>query len=204
MNTSIRPLRRLPRWTSLALLLLAVGLAAPWHAGGQAVPLPTPAAAAVGAATAKLGGFRGIRLGMSVDEVKAELAKEPLFSYRGDRDVSLLPASRQILIEVPGRTFVERGYFQFHEGKLLVMIVLLAREQVSYFEVYTELSSRYGATSVLDPAQAVWELKGTRLALEKPVVLKYVDSATFQALRDASRVGTDYELLTRRQFLESL
>jgi hypothetical protein len=44
----------------------------------------------------------------------------------------------------------------------------------------------------------------TRLALEKPVVLKYVDSATFNALRDASRVGTDYELLTRRQFLESL
>jgi hypothetical protein len=192
-------------WITLLLPLLAVSLLAPGRADGQAAaPPPSTTAAVVSAATVELGGFRGIRLGMSVDEVKAQLAKEPLFSYHGDRDVSLLPASRQILIEVPGRTFVERGYFQFHDGKLLIMIVLLAREQVSYFEVYTQLSSRYGPTSALDPAQAVWELPGTRLALEKPVVLKYVDSAAFQSLRDESRLGTDYELLTRRQFLESL
>lgn len=189
---------------TLTLLLLATGLLGPGGADGQAAAPPPPAAAVVSAATAELGGFRGIRLGMSVDEVKAQLAKEPLFSYHGDRDISLLPASRQILIEVPGRTFVERGYFQFHDGKLLVMIVMLAREQVSYFEVYTQLSTRYGPTTALDPTQAVWELPGTRLALEKPVVLKYLDSVTFKALTEAGRAGTDYELMTRRQFLESL
>jgi hypothetical protein len=192
-------------------------------ASGQAAPLPDqpsastmpaaePAAAAAAATTPafaaasalKGGGFRGIRLGMSVEEVKAQLRREPLFDYRGDRDVSLVPQTKQILIEVAGRSFVERGYFQFHDGKLLVMIVRLARELVSYYEVYSRLTSRYGDASSLDPSSAEWSLPDMRLSLEKPVVLKYVDSASFDALKKASSAGRDYEAETRQQFLDGL
>jgi hypothetical protein len=189
----------------LVCQLLAAGMAAAQSAEPLPEPAAKPATAAPGLSAASvLGGFHSIRLGMTVEQVKTELVKESLFLFRGDRDVSLVPQTQEILIEVPGRTFVERGYFQFHDGKLLVMILVLAREEVSYFEVYRELSSRYGEATSLDPSSAVWELGGMRLSLEKPVVLKYLDRATFEALRDSSRAGRDYELLTRQQFLGTL
>lgn len=43
-------------------------------------------------------GYARIRLGMSVDEVKDLLQKNPAFGYHGDRDVSLLPGENRILI----------------------------------------------------------------------------------------------------------
>jgi hypothetical protein len=174
--------------------------AAPEPAAPQSAAVTTaPAASAISA-----GGFRRIRLGMSLEEVKTELRREVLFDYRGDRDVSLLPEGDQILIEVSGRSFVERGYFQFYDGRLLVMIVRLSRELVSYYEVYSRLTSHYGGAASLDPNAALWSLPGVRLSLEKPVVLKYVDSVSFDALKAKSSAGRDYEAETRAQFLDGL
>ena len=41
-------------------------------------------------------GYGSIELGMSVDEVKSELKKNTDFGYRGDRDVSLSPKTKQV------------------------------------------------------------------------------------------------------------
>jgi hypothetical protein len=190
------------------VVCLSAALAGVWGQAAPPSPAPAPKAAAestpAAAVAIGLGGFHAIRLGMTVDEVKTQLLKETLFLFRGDPDVTQLPQSQQILIEVPGRTFVDRGYFQFQDGKLLIMIVVLSRAAVSYFDVYQELATRYGEPASLDPSAAVWEIKGTRLSLEKPVVLKYVDSLAFDALTASGRVGRDYDLETRQQFLDSL
>jgi hypothetical protein len=141
---------------------------------------------------------------MTVEEVKAGLVREPLFVYRGERDVSIIPSTSETLIEVPGTDYVERGYFQFHEDRLLVMIVVLARGLISYYEVYESLVRRYGPATTLDPSAAVWLLDGLRLSLERPVVLKYVDDAVFSALIEAGRSLRDYEAEARASFLEGL
>lgn len=169
----------------------------------SAEPFPAPVPSAT-ATAGKLQGFRGIHVGMTLEQVKAELQRESLFLYRGDRDVSIVPATGQPLIEVEGRAYVERGYFQFHENRLLVLIVTLARELVSYYEVYSALTASHGPATTLDPSAAVWVLDGLRLSLEKPVTLKYVDIATFEALATSGRSGTDYELMTRQAFLDTL
>ena len=149
-------------------------------------------------------GFLGIRIGMTLGEVKAALAREPLFYYRGEPDLSLLPATRQALIEVPGRAYVERAYFQFHDDRLLSVIVHLSRELVSYFDVYSQLASRYGDATSIDPASATWIFPSLKLSLEKPVVLKYVDRLVFDTLTSESAAGTDWEEESRQSFLERL
>src|SRR4030042_1259762 len=51
-------------------------------------------------------GFRTVKLGMSVDEVKAVLAEDPFFDYRGEPDVSFLPDTQQFLIECEGFSYI--------------------------------------------------------------------------------------------------
>ena len=44
-------------------------------------------------------GYGKIKIGMSVDEVKKILQSEKKFGFRGDRDVSMMPRTEQVLIE---------------------------------------------------------------------------------------------------------
>ena len=60
-------------------------------------------------------GYGSISLGMNRAEVEEALKKMPSFGYRGDRDVSLLPATRQMIIETPGgsTSLFGRSWVQF-------------------------------------------------------------------------------------------
>ena len=51
-------------------------------------------------------GYKDITLGMSLEETKDCLVKDPDFGYHGDRDVSLIPGSSKTLIE----TDADRGF----------------------------------------------------------------------------------------------
>ena len=63
-------------------------------------------------------GYKNIMLGMSLEETKDNLVKDPDFGYHGDRDVSLVPNSSKTLIETDaerglGSNFLTRCWFQF-------------------------------------------------------------------------------------------
>ena len=63
--------------------------------------------------------FRQLSLGMGLDALKDELIKDELFQFRGDRDVSFLPAREQSLVETTGLSFIKRAFFQLRDGKFL-------------------------------------------------------------------------------------
>ena len=73
-------------------------------------------------------GYKEIKLGMSVEEVKNALKADPYFGYRGDRDVSFLPGRDKILIETNTYktapfSFYERCWFHFYNGKLYIITI---------------------------------------------------------------------------------
>ncbi len=145
--------------------------------------------------------FRDIELGMSMDEVKAVLSSDGLFSYRGDADVSLLPRPEESLIEVSGLSFVRRAFFQFHSGKLFVMIFLLNEKEIDHYSVFTSLSGKYGKPDSLSPSESVWSDAATRLSVERPLAVKYMDMAVFDALKAAGAAEISMEELLRSDFL---
>jgi len=145
--------------------------------------------------------FRDIELGMSMDEVKAILSSDGLFSYRGDVDVSLLPRPDESLIEVSGLSFVRRAFFQFHSGKLFVMIFLLNEKEIDHYSVFTSLSDKYGKPDSLSPGESVWSDAATRLSVERPLAVKYIDMAVFDALKAAGAAEVSMEELLRSDFL---
>ncbi|OHD21053.1 MAG: hypothetical protein A2V99_05325 [Spirochaetes bacterium RBG_16_67_19] len=162
-------------------------------------------AACPAAAQAREGGppgFRGVSLGMGLEQVKERLAADALFGYRGDPDVSLLPTPQQTLIECSGASWVRRAFFQFHEGRLFSIILVLDDRRLDYFTLFDTLSRKYGGSTRLNPTEAVWEFPGLRLSLERPLSVKYLDSGVFSALREQGQAGEALTDASKKMFLE--
>ncbi|MBN1242523.1 MAG: hypothetical protein JXA15_07450 [Spirochaetales bacterium] len=204
------------------LFTLAMALLV-WYAGAQeAAPAPAaPGGAAAGAAASADAapapssgpaasspvprGFRGIELGMGFEEVTKLLLGEALLYYRGEPDVSLLPRPAEMLLDVSGapRSFLERAWFQFYEGKLWTMTFVMDEGRVDHYSIFTQLSTKYGKPGELSPKASVWEDGSTRMSLERPLSVKYIDLAVFAVLQGASSVELSVEELDRGDFIGS-
>jgi len=147
-------------------------------------------------------GFRGITLGMDLDQVKKALAADPLFGFRGDPDVSLLPQTRQYLIECAGASYIRRAYFQFDNRRLLTMILVLDSEKLDHFSLFSALSAKYGQPTSMSPEESVWQSDAVRLSLERPLTVKYIDQTTFASLVGKGGAPSDLERLSREKFIE--
>ncbi len=147
-------------------------------------------------------GFRNLTLGMEIDAAKEALKKDGYFHYRGDPDVTMLPRPNYSVIESDGVTFIDRGFFQFHEKNLYIIILLLNDEKVDYYSLYTTLRDKYGEPDYLDPKQMVWENELTRMALERPLQIKYIDRDVFEQLQKEGRAEESMERMMQDSFLE--
>ncbi len=206
-----------PPLVAVAMALLV------WYAGAQeAAPPPSaPGSAPSGAplSTAPASststessaalpvprGFRGIELGMGFEEVTKLLSGESLLFYRGQPDVSLLPRPDETLLDVAGapRSYLKRAWFQFYQGKLWTMTFVMDEGRVDHYSIFTQLSTKYGKPGSLSPKESVWSDAATRVSLERPLSVKYVDLAVFEALKGAGAVELSVEELERGDFIGS-
>jgi hypothetical protein len=192
--------RGLAVWLGLALLSILQPLAAQTAAAPAAA---TPASPIPGQASLP-SDFRGIKLGMGMEEVQALLQKDPLFRYRGPEDVSLLPARNQSLVEAAGTSFVQRAFFQFQDGKLWVIILMLNPDKIDHFSVYSSLRAKYGEPGIMGPREARWEDKSVRISLERPLTLRYMDLPVLQGIQEGSAAKEGIEEIERQDFLNGL
>jgi hypothetical protein len=165
----------------------------------KTTPSPSPSPAIETLTSFKA--FRGIEIGMSLEQVKEILKKDAYFNYRGDPDVYFLPVKEQLLIECDGNVFIKRAYFQFVDKKLLCMIIDLDENKVDYFSLLTTLNNNYGNYQSFSPQLIVWEKNGLRLSLEKPLTVKYIDLAVFRRLKEAGKAAETEEEKTLKDFL---
>ena len=154
-------------------------------------------------------GYANIRLGMSLEEVKAALKKDPQFGYRGDRDVSLLPGDARVLIETDSsrnapHSFLDRCWFQFYEEKLCVIIINVKTSRMDHYSIFSKLCGKYGNPATLNPEKSEWVSDTVIMSLEKPLTLKYIDKAVFDKLQNQSQVNKSIEETSRERFLEGL
>ncbi len=160
------------------------------------------ATGAVGAVQAIPVSFRGVSLGMGLDEVKTALKADPLFRYRGDPDVSFLPQSSQYLIECAGATYLRRAYFQFADSRLFIMILVLDAQKLDHYSLFSTLTAKYGQPTSLSPDESVWQSDPVRFSLERPLTVKYIDNKTFAAILAKGGAQKDLDQISREKFLE--
>jgi hypothetical protein len=145
--------------------------------------------------------FRSLSLGFALDELKTALAKDGLFLFRGDRDVSFLPIKEQALVETAGLFYIRRAYFQLAEGMVYVMTFSLDTRRIDHYSVFTSFLKKYGEPASLSPGEAVWESDETRVSIERPLTVKYIDKTVFNRLIEESKNLEKLELFTREEFL---
>ena len=139
---------------------------------------------------------------MSPTEVKDLLSGDSWFEYRGEPDVSLLERPRASVIDAGGSLFIDRGLFQFENESLAAIMLELNPEAIDWFTVYTTLEERYGVPATMDPAKAWWEDGSTRLALERPLTVKYLDLDVFEASVGEKTDRIAWRESARKEFLD--
>lgn len=154
-------------------------------------------------------GYKSITLGMTLSETKEALLKDSDFGYHGDRDVSLMPLTKQTLIETDseygyGSNFLRHCYFQFNEDKLYIITINMNPERLDYYSLFTTLCDKYGEPTSFNPQSAIWKNDDVTMSLEKPLTLKYVDNKTFTSVQNYSNVPKAGTEITRDQFLDEL
>ena len=145
--------------------------------------------------------FRELELGMELDDLKSALAKDSLFRFRGDRDVSFLPVREETLVETTGLSYIRRAYFQLWGGEVFIMSFSLDTRHMDHYSVFTSFVRKYGQPITLSPGEAVWENDDTRVSIERPLTVKYIDKLVFTRLTEESKAGTAREMLRREEFL---
>jgi len=145
--------------------------------------------------------FREISLGMGLDDLKAALQKDKLFNFRGDRDVSFLPAREESLVETTGSSFVRRAFFQLRDGTLFIMSFTLDTGLMDHYSMFTNLVEKYGQPSFLDPKEALWETDDTLVTLERPLTIKYIDKKVFTDIINESALIQSRRVRERQEFL---
>lgn len=165
--------------------------------------LITPVWAQEGDGSAELpDGFRRMRFGMSMREVKAELEKDGYFDYSGDPDVSIAERPDSSTIDTGGFFYISRGFFQFHEDNLYIIILKLDTDEIDYYTLYTTLTAKYGTPGSLNPQEAVWESETVRMSLERPLAVKYIDRTVFEEIQTEELDLRSMRSVTRERFLE--
>jgi len=177
----------------LAVAVFAAAVALPPRAAGAPASAP-PASPPTG--------FRTVALGMSVDQVKEALRHDALYRYRGDPDVSFLPLSGESLIECEGSSYLSRAYFQFAQGKLYVLILVLDQRKLDHYSMFTAFTAKYGEPVSFNPSEAVWESAAVRFSLERPLTVKYIDRRVFEEQVARGEAQQDLEQLSRERFIE--
>lgn len=154
-------------------------------------------------------GYGNIKLGMSLNETKEELLKNPDFGYKGARDVSLLPGKNETLIETDaeygyGSNYLKRCWFQFNNDCLYIITINLNSNKIDYYSVFTTLKNKYGEPTEVNPRYSCWKNKDITLYLEQNLSLKYIDNETMDQLQNTINIEKSHEELTQKMFLDEL
>jgi hypothetical protein len=183
-------------------LLMGMGVLGAVSLAAQTTAVPAEEGAGSGEERVLPRSFRNISLGMGLEELKEALGRDELFRFRGDRDVSFLPSREQSLIETTGLSFIRRAFFQLREGELYIMAFSLDPALIDHYSVYTSFVKKYGEPLFIDPKQAVWETDATRVSIERPLTVKYIDRRIFNAIIAESGTAESRELFLREEFLD--
>ena len=146
--------------------------------------------------------YRSIKLGMNIDAVKEALKQDAVFGYRGERDISMLLTENRSLIESAGSYFISRSWFQFYKDNLYTMIFKLNTDTVDYYSVYSKFCEKYGEPASINPQRAVWEDGHTRVVIERPLIVKYIDLTVFNELISQSTTEKAAAETNRQNFID--
>ena len=148
-------------------------------------------------------GFDNLQLGMDFLSAQEALTQNSNVQYRGAPDVSMRPGTREPLLRALGRGFVDEVYLQFRNDQLYSLVIVMDEKRIDYFTFFQRFSSDYGNPQRFSPQRSIWEDGQTRLILEKPLIVQYIDIEQFDQILEEHRILDSVQQFSRDLFLDS-
>jgi hypothetical protein len=147
-------------------------------------------------------GYRTVVLGLGIEELKEALRQDTeAYLFRED-NVYFVPLRNENYVETTGRSFIKRAFFQLKDASVFVISLDLNPDRIDYYSVFTAFREKYGDPASLDPRMAMWESETVRVIIERPLTVKYIDRAVFDAVFADADAGKSNEATIRDQFLQ--
>lgn len=148
-------------------------------------------------------GYRTVTLGIGLEELKEALRRDTdAYLFREDRDVYFVPLRNENYVETTGRNFIKRAFFQLKDANVFVISLEFNPDRIDYYSVFTAFRIKYGEPESIDPQKAVWESDTVRVSIERPLTVKYIDRAVFDAILAEAEAGKSSEAMIRENFLQ--
>jgi len=125
-----------------------------------------------------IAGYKNIRLGASrEDAINAILSDYTMILPRkymtGKADITAEESETFLALEE--NRFYRSGYFLFKNDALYSITVNFQPNQVDFLELLSALNSKYGKGAFLDADTVAWQNGDTRIILERPSIVKYIN-----------------------------
>ena len=123
-------------------------------------------------------GYKEIKLGMSMDQVKKKIKYSAEFAPEHIEAVQtrMQPDAKTLTAEGvnPINGLIKIGYFFFDDDdKLSAITIKINESKISYYSILKRFTEKYGNPNEFEPSRAIWSDDETRIILEKPCELKY-------------------------------
>ena len=93
-------------------------------------------------------------------------------------------------------------FFNLKIEALAAIILELNPETMDWYTVYTSLENKYGLPNEIDPTKAWWDDGTTRLALERPLTVKYLDLQVFDTALEEETDRIAWRDIARKKFID--
>jgi hypothetical protein len=155
--------------------------------------------------------------GDSVEVVLKKIQEDPLLIYRENQLTMAVPVVRdnEVFFEVDEKVralaiqgnggYLRQVFFHFTDEKLSSMTVIFSPQFTSYYEVFLKLRTRFKEPSLVRGPQLIeWESGGVLIRLERPITVKYSDSATIEELRQRHEQERQEDMNVKEAILDRL
>ena len=123
--------------------------------------------------------FMGIRLGMSLDQVKSTVASNDSLRFDDTRYLDKMNDAIPYTIKLYAFPFINNLYIEFYEKQSYNIILILNPEYFDYFNLTETLEDKYGLADLKTSKFARWNnvTSNTVMVLEAPATIKIYDDA---------------------------
>lgn len=146
-------------------------------------------------------GYGGYNLGDSRDTVIENVKNDASLVYVDEE--SMLNEEDKTSLEVAGVGFLKRVKFIFKDEKLYTLIIEPDPKYIDFGIMNKTFNTKYGKPTDLNPTAFYWFNDSVQISIEKPCVVKYIDKATLDSIKEDNKLDKTARYSSIDEFLNS-
>ncbi len=149
-------------------------------------------------------GYKEIRLGMTLEEVRQIINSMPEFNPIREEILQIRIEPDKQILTTEGYSFVSKAYFHFDNDRLYQILLKFNQNKIGYFNLLSTFRSRFGEPAFINPSKSYWQNERVRITIEKPATIKYLDRQIWNSIIGSGNQEDSDFIILRNDLLNNL